>query len=198
MLKCPPDQRSALAGRSPCRRDPAGVCARAAPSHRDETLVRVPSLRGLHRLSRRRAHQRLHFPGLRSVRKVCHDDRGSGARMPPGPTPRGLHPTQCSAQCGFCTLGMLLACKALLQAYPKPTREQSGRYLNGNICRCGAYVQILEAIQDVVEARQSDASGLPGPPQGGHTSPDAVQATQPCEYCTSALTPSSRNSKKDT
>jgi len=56
----------------------------------------VPSLRGLHRLSRRRAHQRLHFPGLRSVRKVCHDDRGSGARRPPGPTPRSLHPTRCS------------------------------------------------------------------------------------------------------
>jgi aerobic-type carbon monoxide dehydrogenase small subunit (CoxS/CutS family) len=56
---------------------------------------------------------------------------------------------------------MLLACKALLQAYPQPTREQIGRYLNGNICRCGAYVQILEAIQDVAEARQGDASALP-------------------------------------
>jgi len=44
---------------------------------------------------------------------------------------------------------MLMACKALLQAYHQPTREQIGRYLNGNICRCGAYVQILEAIQDV-------------------------------------------------
>jgi aerobic carbon-monoxide dehydrogenase small subunit len=54
-----------------------------------------------------------------------------------------------AAQCGFCTAGMLMACKALLQAYPTPTREQIGRYLNGNICRCGAYVQILEAIQDV-------------------------------------------------
>lgn len=62
-----------------------------------------------------------------------------------------------AAQCGFCTSGMLLACKALLQAYPKPTREQIGRYLNGNICRCGAYVQILEAIHDVVDARQGDA-----------------------------------------
>ena len=58
-----------------------------------------------------------------------------------------------AAQCGFCTSGMLLTCKALLQTYAKPTREQIGRYLNGNICRCGAYVQILEAIQDVVEAR---------------------------------------------
>jgi carbon-monoxide dehydrogenase small subunit len=56
-----------------------------------------------------------------------------------------------AAQCGFCTSGMLLTCKALLQVHAKPTREQIGRYLNGNICRCGAYVQILEAIQDVVE-----------------------------------------------
>jgi len=66
-----------------------------------------------------------------------------------------------AAQCGFCTAGMLLACKALLQAYPQPTREQIGRYLNGNICRCGAYIQILEAIQDVVDTRQDDASSLP-------------------------------------
>src|SRR5262245_7219737 len=58
-----------------------------------------------------------------------------------------------AAQCGFCTSGMLLACKALLQAHPQPTREHIGRYLNGNICRCGAYVQILEAIQDVAVAR---------------------------------------------
>ena len=79
-----------------------------------------------------------------------------------------------AVQCGFCTSGMLLACKALLQAYSEPTREQIGRYLNGNICRCGAYVQILEAIQDVVEARQDDASGLPQ--QGGHAAPDAAKA----------------------
>jgi aerobic-type carbon monoxide dehydrogenase small subunit (CoxS/CutS family) len=39
---------------------------------------------------------------------------------------------------------------------------------------CGAYVQIIEAIQDVVEARQGDASGLPWPPQGDHTSADAA------------------------
>jgi carbon-monoxide dehydrogenase small subunit len=66
-----------------------------------------------------------------------------------------------AAQCGFCTAGMLLTCKALLQTYPQPTREQVGHYLNGNICRCGAYIQILEAIQDVVAARQAGASGLP-------------------------------------
>jgi carbon-monoxide dehydrogenase small subunit len=59
-----------------------------------------------------------------------------------------------AAQCGFCTAGMLLACTALLQAHPHPTREHIDRYLNGNICRGGAYVQILEAIQDVAVARR--------------------------------------------
>jgi hypothetical protein len=54
---------------------------------------------------------------------------------------------------------MLLTCKVLLLAYLKPTSEQIGCYLNGNICRCGAYVQILETIQAVVKARQGDASG---------------------------------------
>ena len=58
-----------------------------------------------------------------------------------------------AAQCGFCTAGMLLACTALLQAHSQPTREHIGRYLNSNICRCGAYVQILEAIQDVAATR---------------------------------------------
>ena len=57
-------------------------------------------------------------------------------------------------RCGFCTAGMLLTCTALLQAHPQPTREHIGRYLNGNICRCGAYVQILEAIQDGAVARR--------------------------------------------
>jgi carbon-monoxide dehydrogenase small subunit len=64
-----------------------------------------------------------------------------------------------AAQCGFCTAGMLLACKALLQAHPQPTREHIGRYLNGNICRCGAYVQILEAIQDAAAVGWRTSAG---------------------------------------
>ena len=53
-----------------------------------------------------------------------------------------------AAQCGFCTSGMLMAAKALLLENPKPTREEIGAYLNGNICRCGAYLGILAAIQE--------------------------------------------------
>jgi len=99
---------------------------------------------------------------------LAFEAAGKGVTTIEGLAPEGrLHPLQeafihrGAAQCGFCTAGMLLACKALLQAYPQPTREQIGHYLNGNICRCGAYIQILEAIQDVVEARHVDASGLP-------------------------------------
>src|SRR5262249_34859615 len=66
----------------------------AAPPHRDETLVRVASLRGLHRAGRRRAHQRLHVPDVRGVGHVCHDDRRSGTRRQLGPPPRSLHPAR--------------------------------------------------------------------------------------------------------
>jgi len=53
-----------------------------------------------------------------------------------------------AAQCGFCTSGMLMTAKALLLEIPNPTREQIASYLNGNICRCGAYPGILAAIQE--------------------------------------------------
>ena len=59
-----------------------------------------------------------------------------------------------AAQCGFCTSGMLMASKALLAENPNPTREEIGRYLNGNICRCGAYLGILAAIQETAAQGQ--------------------------------------------
>ena len=63
-----------------------------------------------------------------------------------------LHPLQQSfhehyaAQCGFCTPGMLMSAKALLDKNPKPTREEIVEAISGNLCRCGAYEEIVEAI----------------------------------------------------
>jgi aerobic-type carbon monoxide dehydrogenase small subunit (CoxS/CutS family) len=51
-------------------------------------------------------------------------------------------------QCGFCTSGMIMAAKALLLENPSPTRQDVGNYLRGNICRCGAYLGILNAVLD--------------------------------------------------
>ena len=68
------------------------------------------------------------------------------------PGPDGLHPLQqafmdhFAAQCGFCTTGMLMAAKALLDTNPNPTRDDVVEAIGGNICRCTGYEPIVEAV----------------------------------------------------
>jgi aerobic-type carbon monoxide dehydrogenase small subunit (CoxS/CutS family) len=50
-------------------------------------------------------------------------------------------------QCGFCTPGMILSAKALLDSHPNPTEAQIRDALKGNLCRCTGYVQIIEAVK---------------------------------------------------
>ena len=50
-------------------------------------------------------------------------------------------------QCGFCSPGMILSAKALLDRHPSPSEEQIREALVGNLCRCTGYVQIVEAVQ---------------------------------------------------
>lgn len=52
-------------------------------------------------------------------------------------------------QCGFCTTGMIMAVKALLNVYAHPTEEQSRDYLSGNLCRCGTYKEVLAAVAEL-------------------------------------------------
>jgi aerobic-type carbon monoxide dehydrogenase small subunit (CoxS/CutS family) len=65
----------------------------------------------------------------------------------------GLHPLQRAfadlgaAQCGYCTPGFLLTAKELLEANPKPTREEIKEALAGNLCRCTGYITIFEAVE---------------------------------------------------
>ena len=64
-----------------------------------------------------------------------------------------LHPVQKAflevgaVQCGYCTPGMVLSTKALLDKKPKPSRTEIREALSGNICRCTGYVQIEKAVQ---------------------------------------------------
>ncbi len=66
-----------------------------------------------------------------------------------------LHPLQRSfiahgaVQCGFCTPGMLMSAKALLDVKPNPTKEEIKEAISGNLCRCTGYQQIVEAIEAV-------------------------------------------------
>jgi carbon-monoxide dehydrogenase small subunit len=54
-------------------------------------------------------------------------------------------------QCGFCTPGMVLSAKALLDENPKPTEEEIRTGIAGNLCRCTGYLQIIQAIKAVSE-----------------------------------------------
>jgi carbon-monoxide dehydrogenase small subunit len=63
-----------------------------------------------------------------------------------------LHPLQKAfnehygAQCGFCTPGMIMAAKALLDENPTPTRDEVKEALAGNLCRCTGYVKIIDSV----------------------------------------------------
>ncbi len=66
-----------------------------------------------------------------------------------------LHPIQKAfidygaIQCGFCTPGMVLSAKTLLDENPKPTEEEIRNGIAGNLCRCTGYLQIIQAIKAV-------------------------------------------------
>ncbi len=57
-------------------------------------------------------------------------------------------------QCGYCTPGMIMTAKALLNENPKPTTEEIKEGISGNLCRCTGYKKIIEAIQFVVDEQQ--------------------------------------------
>ena len=79
-----------------------------------------------------------------------------------GLSPNSSHPLQQAwrevdvPQCGYCQAGQIMSAAALLSKYPKPTDEQIDEAMNGNLCRCGTYVRIRQAIHK--------AAGMPNHP----------------------------------
>jgi aerobic-type carbon monoxide dehydrogenase small subunit (CoxS/CutS family) len=73
-----------------------------------------------------------------------------------------LHPLQqafideFAFQCGYCTPGMIMSAKALLDENPKPTRDEIIHHMDGNICRCTGYVPIVAAIERAAEILRED------------------------------------------
>ncbi len=55
-----------------------------------------------------------------------------------------------AVQCGFCTPGMILSCKALLMKNPNPSDDEIKRAIEGNLCRCTGYNKIVKAVKDIV------------------------------------------------
>lgn len=73
-----------------------------------------------------------------------------------------------AAQCGYCTPGILLAAKALLDRNRKPTREQVREALAGNLCRCTGYIQIVDAVE-LAARRMGESHRAPIPADSENT-----------------------------
>jgi len=75
-----------------------------------------------------------------------------------------LHPLQAAfadlgaAQCGYCTPGILMTAKALLEKEPSPSRERIKEAISGNLCRCTGYQQIFEAIEEAARRLRAEAT----------------------------------------
>ena len=78
-----------------------------------------------------------------------------------------LHPLQTAfadhgaAQCGYCTPGMLIAAKSLLERNPDPSREQIAEGLSGQICRCTGYLQIFDAVAAAAQVMRGERAPAP-------------------------------------
>jgi carbon-monoxide dehydrogenase small subunit len=74
-----------------------------------------------------------------------------------------LHPLQAAfadlggAQCGYCTPGILMTAKALLDQEPNPSRERIREAVSGNLCRCTGYLQIYESIEEAARRMREAA-----------------------------------------
>ena len=72
-----------------------------------------------------------------------------------------LHPVQQAfleaeaLQCGYCTSGMILSAAALLERKSAPSDQEIIDYMDGNVCRCGTYLRIIEAVHRAAELRRS-------------------------------------------
>jgi carbon-monoxide dehydrogenase small subunit len=98
----------------------------------------------------------VHLDGEPAMSCLCLVETLDGARVETlegvALGPDALHPIQeafldkFATQCGFCTAGMIMAAKALLDENPEPTRDAVVEAISGNVCRCTGYEAIIEAI----------------------------------------------------
>jgi carbon-monoxide dehydrogenase small subunit len=91
-----------------------------------------------------------------------------------------LHPLQQAfwndhaLQCGYCTPGMIMAAADLLTRNPDPTEEEIRHGLEGNLCRCTGYHNIVKAVRSAAGAQTGGTLETPAPPEGARDTAEAV------------------------
>ena len=113
-------------------------------------------MRRLHRAPRRQSRAVLPDAGLRGRETPITTLEGLSAD--------GTHPVQVAwleidvPQCGYCQAGQMMSAAALLAKTPKPTDKDIDAAMNGNLCRCGTYLRIRQAIHKACRDRRRPAS----------------------------------------
>ena len=90
-------------------------------------------------------------PVRQAARRAVTTLEGLGTPEKPDPIQAAFIAEQ-AAQCGYCTNGMVMATKSLLNQTPHPTLDQVKQGLAGNLCRCGTHTRILSAVMRVAKA----------------------------------------------
>jgi aerobic carbon-monoxide dehydrogenase small subunit len=91
-----------------------------------------------------------------------------------------LHPLQeafwndHALQCGYCTPGMIMAAADLLSRNPDPSEEEIRHGLEGNLCRCTGYHNIVRAVKDAAKAQSGGTIETPAPPEKGRETAGAL------------------------
>ena len=139
-------------GPDPGIRNAAGDSAGTSGPDRYQALLRGRRLRLLRGADGRQGGGLLRDPDGRVRGQGDHHHRGPGRSGH-----RELDPIQeaflehNAFQCGFCTPGIIIAVKSLLNANPHPTEDEIKEALSGNFCRCISHYQVIEAVQSIVK-----------------------------------------------
>ncbi|MEN9889230.1 MAG: hypothetical protein RL559_1267 [Pseudomonadota bacterium] len=100
------------------------------------------------------------IPAAQVQARVITTLEGLGQRERPHPVQSAFISAQ-AAQCGYCLNGMVMTVAALLAHEPRPSPQAVRDALSGNLCRCGAHVEILAAVTEAVAAMAAPAAGEP-------------------------------------
>ena len=102
---------------------------------------------------------------IRSCQTPVQTAANKTIRTIEGLSPEGLHPVQQAwmeldvPQCGYCQAGQIMSAVALLEKTPKPSDQDINQAMSGNLCRCGTYLRIRQAIHRAAELGQTKPVG---------------------------------------
>ena len=134
-----------------------------------------------------------------------HDVRGAGRRRRRSRRSRAcadgeqLHPVQQAfhehhgLQCGFCTAGMVMAAVSFLEENPNPTERDVRLGLEGNLCRCTGYHNIVKAVLAAAETRSADGDRRHRAPPGARARAHSARRTRRCSPVRPASSTTSRS-----